>query len=358
MLSLPPIVQLLMMTFAGWVNRQQLQLIEYLREENRALREMRDRRLRFTDDQRRRLAAKAKRVGRKALQDIATIVTPDTLLRWHRELIARKWDTSDRRSPGRPPIMAELGKLIVKMATENPSWGYKCIQGALVNLRPVVGRGTIANVLQAHGIEPAPQRGKRTSWSTFLKAHWEVIVSTDFFSVEVWTLRGLVTYYVLFVIDLSTRRGNIAGITDHPNEDFMMQMGRNLDNIDEGFLRDQRSLVMDHDAKYTPTFRALLEREGIEIIRLPPRSPNLNAFAERFVRSIKDECLNRPIFFGEGSLRHAVREYMAHYHSECNHQSIDNRLIKPRNVVMLADASIRRVERLGGLLRYYQRTAA
>ena len=288
----------------------------------------------------------------------STIVTPDTLLRWHRDLIARKWDSSDRRSPGRPPMMAELGKLIVKMAIENPSWGYTRIQGALANLRHAVGRGTIANVLKAHGIEPAPQRGKRTSWSTFLKAHWEVIVATDFFSVEVWTLRGLVTYYVLFVIDLSTRRVNIAGITDHPDEAFMMQMGRNLNDIDEGFLRDKRYLVMDRDAKYTPTFRALLERQGMEIIRLPPRSPNLNAFAERFVRSIKDECLNRLIFFGEGSLRHAVREYMAHYHSERNHQGIDNRLIKPSNVVMLADASIRRRERLGGLLRYYQRAVA
>jgi len=255
-------------------------------------------------------------------------------------------------------MMAELGKLIVKMAIENPSWGYTRIQGALANLRHAVGRGTIANVLKAHGIEPAPQRGKRTSWSTFLKAHWEVIVATDFFSVEVWTLRGLVTYYVLFVIDLSTRRVNIAGITDHPDEAFMMQMGRNLNDIDEGFLRDKRYLVMDRDAKYTPTFRALLERQGMEIIRLPPRSPNLNAFAERFVRSIKDECLNRLIFFGEGSLRHAVREYMAHYHSERNHQGIDNRLIKPSNVVMLADASIRRRERLGGLLRYYQRAVA
>src|SRR3569832_1171194 len=142
----------------------------------------------------------------------STIVTPDTLLRWHRVLFARKWDSSDRRSPGRPPMMAELGKLIVKMAIENPSWGYTRIQGALANLRHAVGRGTIAKVLKAHGIEPAPQRGKRTSWSTFLKAHWEVIVATDFFSVEVWTLRGLVTYYVLFVIDLSTRGSTLQAL--------------------------------------------------------------------------------------------------------------------------------------------------
>src|SRR3569833_1447506 len=288
----------------------------------------------------------------------STIVTPDTLLRWHRDLFVWFWVFCVCCFFGWLSMMAELGKLIVKMAIENPSWGYTRIQGALANLRHAVGRGTIANVLKAHGIEPAPQRGKRTSWATFLLAHWEVFVATDFFSVEVWTLRGLVTYYVLFVIDLSTRRVNIAGITDHPDEAFMMQMGRNLIDIDEGFLRDNRYLVMDRDAKYTPTFRALLERQGIEIIRLPPRSPNLNAFAERFVRSIKDECLNRLIFFGEGSLRHAVREYMAHYHSERNHQGIDNRLINPSNVVMLADASIRRRERLGGLLRYYQRAVA
>ena len=168
---------------AGWMNQRQLQMIEYLREENRVLREqLGERRLRFTDDQRRRLASKAKGLGRKLLADVATIVTPETLLRWHRQLIAQKYNGSSKRSPGRPRTMGEVEQLVVQMAQENRDWGYGRIQGALSNLGHTLARSTIAEILARHGIEPAPERRRKTSWKEFLRQHWELIVAADFFS--------------------------------------------------------------------------------------------------------------------------------------------------------------------------------
>ena len=170
MLDAVPTLQYLLIVFAGWVHRQQLDVIDYLKEENRVLREMLgDRRLRFTDAQRRRLAEKAKRLGHKVLKDIASIVTPDTLLAWHRKLITMKWDHSDKRGPGRPRTMSDMAALIVRRATENRSWGYTRIQGALANLGHKVARGTVANILKAHGIDPANLRGEKTSWTRFLR---------------------------------------------------------------------------------------------------------------------------------------------------------------------------------------------
>ena len=189
----------------------------------------------------------------------------------------------------------------------------------------------------------------------FSKAHWEVLAATDFFTVEV---QGLVTHYVLFFIELATRSVHIAGITTNPNELFILQVGRNLTDVVDGFLLGKRYLIVDRDTKYSQAFRGLLERGGIESIRLPPRSPNLNAYAERFVRSIKEEIIHRMIFFGEASLRRALREYMGHYHTERNHQGLGNQLIKPSNVVTLPSSVIHRRERLGGMLSYYHRKAA
>jgi len=172
------------------------------------------------------------------------------------------------------------------MARENNSWGYDRIQGALANIGCDVAPNTVRNILKRHGIEPAPLREKRTSWKTFLKAHWEVMAATDFFTVEVWTPRGLVTYYVLFTIRLSTRSVHIAGVTTGPNGAYMKQVAHNLTDVDDGFLANSRYLIMDRDTKYTNEFRSDLDREGVKPIRCPVRAPNCNAFAERFVRSI------------------------------------------------------------------------
>jgi transposase InsO family protein len=192
----------------------------------------------------------------------------------------------------------------------------------LANLGYRVAPNTVRNILKKHGIEPAPERSKRISWKTFLKAHWDTLAATDFFTVEVWTAHGLTTYYVLFFIHLSTRHVSIGGITTAPNGMFMKQVARNMTDVEDGFLLAKQFLIMDRDNKYTEGFMGHLDREGIKPVRCPVRAPNCNAFAERFVRSIKQECLNRMIFFGEASLRRAVREYMAHYQAERNHQGI------------------------------------
>jgi transposase InsO family protein len=254
--------------------------------------------------------------------------------------------------------MQTIADLAVRMAKENPRWGYSRIQGALLNVGHRVARTTVGNVLKRHGIDPAPERGKRTTWSQFLKAHWDVIAAADFFTVEVWAPRGLVTFYVFFIIELDTRKIEIAGITVNPNETWMMQIGRNVTDPVDGFLAEKKLLILDRDAKFSSAFRGLLDSSGVEVVRLPPRSPNLNAYAERFVRSIKDECLNRMIFFGERSLRKATLEYTAHYHAERNHQGLDNRLIEPGDHTGSNLDPIRCMERLGGLLRFYHRAVA
>ena len=344
---------------AGWLNQQQQDIIDYLREENKVLREqLGNRRLRLNDEQRRRLAARAKKLGHKVLAEVASIVTPDTLLTWHRKLIARKYDGSQRRGPGRPPVREQIRSLVVRMATENRDWGYTRIRGALANLGHRVARGTIANILQQHGIEPAPERLKKSTWREFLQAHWEVLAAADFFTVEVWTRSGLVRFVVLFVIELSTRRVEIAGITTHPDGVWMTQVARNLTDGVDGFLVGKKYLIHDRDPLFTQEFRETLGATGVGVVRLPARSPNLNAYAERFVRSIKESCLDRMILFGEPSLRRATREFLAHYHRERNHQGIDNQLIFPDKSAAKSSGPIECRQRLGGMLKYYHRQAA
>ena len=244
---------LLVAAIAGWLQRDQQAAMVYLLEENKVLKaRLCGRKLRLTDDERRLLAAKGKALGRKLLAEVTGIVTPETLLAWHRRLIARKWDYSERRKqPGRPRVMAEISKLVVGMAKSNPRWGYTRIRGALSNLGHTVARSTIANILREQGIQPAPERGERTPWRTFLTAHWETVAATDFFTVEVATVRRLVTYYVLVVIELSSRKVHIAGITPGPDGPLIMQVGRNLTDPFDGFLRGKRFLILDSDKKFT-----------------------------------------------------------------------------------------------------------
>jgi transposase InsO family protein len=242
------------------------------------------------------------------------------------------------------------------MARDNPRWGYTRIRGALYNVGHEIGRNTIKRILLENGFDPIRRKGM--SWETFLKAHWGAIAATDFFSVEVLTRSGLVRYFVLFVIDLKTRRIGIAGILTRPNGEWMKQIARNLTDCEDGFLNGSRHLIHDRDPLFTKSFREILNSSGVETVKLPARSPNLNAYAERFVRSIKSECLAQIIPLGERHLRHAVKEYTEHYHIERNHQGLDNRLIeKPSGAVDMNSAVVRH-ERLGGVLNYYERRAA
>jgi transposase InsO family protein len=333
----------------GWLNRKEGDALAYLMEENRILRaQLGGRRLRFNDDDRRRLAVRAFRLGRRALRQVATIVTPDTLLRWHRQLVARKW-TSARHS-SRRGVLAEIRRVVVRMAEENPTWGYTRIQGALKNIGHRVGRSTIARILQAHGLPPVPERP--TSWQTFLRAHKEAIAGADFFTTEVWTWRGLVTMYTVFVIHLASRRVQILGCTAHPDEAFMRQVGRTLAMTDA---EPCRVLICDRDTKWSRPVRERLREAGIRMVQTPYQAPNANAYAERFVRSIKEECLDRLIPLGERHFRRAVREYVQHYHLERNHQGLGNALIA--GAPARTSGSIRRRPRLGGLLNYYERAA-
>lgn len=357
--SMPTALHFVLLVFAGWVNREQQKVVEYLLEENRILREqLGGRRLRLDDNQRRRLAIKGKAVGSKVLGHIAGIVTPDTILRWYRRLVAKKYDGSKKRGPGRPRTTTDVVELVVTMARANPTWGYTRIRDALAHLGHDIGRNTIKRILRDHGLEPAPERGKRTTWKTFLATHWETIAAADFFTVEVLTFHGLVRYVVFFVIDLSSRKVEIAGITSQPDGKWMQQLGRNLTDPFDGFLKDARYLILDRDPLYTEAFRRLLTESGCKVVRLPARSPNLNAFAERFVLTVRSECLDKIVPLGERHLRETLRSFIEHYHRERHHQGLDGQLVAPTADEGGVTGPVQCRQRLGGLLNYYYRDAA
>ena len=353
--------QFLFIGMAGWINRSQQEEIEYLRTENKVLREVvGKKRILLNDDQRRRLAVKGKILGLSRLRALTDIFTPETILRWHRQLVARKWDHSDKRKPavGRTAVDQEIVDLVLKFARENPTWGYDRIQGALANVGHTVSDQTVGNILKANGIEPAPERKRQTTWETFLKAHWDSVAAIDFTTTEVWTLRGLVTTFILVVMNLKTRRIEIAGVTAHPGSAWVRQMGRNLTDAQDGFLLNHSHILIDRDTKFAPLRDFLKTNTEIDPVLLPPRSPNCNAHIERFMLSLKSECVDRMIFFGEAQLCKALAEFESHYHEERNHQGLENLLIDPGDKVGNTTGDIECRERLGGLLRYYHRRAA
>jgi hypothetical protein len=344
----------------GSVNQELLLRNEYLAAENRILRTKFPARLRLSDPERITLAEIGKRLGRKALREVACVAKPDTILAWYRRLVAQKFDGSKHRQyPGRPPVSSEVEALVVRMARENSGWGYDRIVGALANLGHRLSDQTVKNVLRRHGIAPAPKRSQVTSWKDFLAAHMNVLAGCDFFTVEVLSWRGLATYYVLFFLHLETRRVHIAGITQHPDHEWMEQIARSATQESWGYLHACRYVLHDRDTKFCASFRSGLASGGVKTIQLPAKSPNLNAFAERWVRSVKQECLSKLILFGEGSLLRVLTEYGRHYHHERNHQGKGNRLLfpdKPEKEYLFSRNIVCR-QRLGGLLKYYQRAA-
>jgi transposase InsO family protein len=245
------------------------------------------------------------------------------------------------------------------MAQENRSWGYDRIAGALTHLRYSISAQTVGNILKRHGIPPAPERKKTTTWPEFIRTHMDVLVATDFFTAEVWTTVGLATYDVLFFIHLASRKVHVAGMTPHPDEQWMVQVARNVTMEEWGILAPGQYLIHDRDGKYCPAFRHIIDEAGITRVPLPPRSPNLNAYVERWIRSIKEEALSRLILFGERSLRHALTEYLSHFHEERPHQGKGNIVLTPAlDHVTKVESPLRCRERLGGLLKYYDREAA
>ena len=231
------------------------------------------------------------------------------------------------------------------------------IAGALANLGHKVSDQTVGNILKRRGIPPAPEREKTTTWKEFIRSHMDVLAATDFFTAEVWTSGGLVTYYVLFFMHIATRRVYVAGLTPHPNEAWMTQVARNVTMVDVGFLSSSRYLIHDRDGKFCPAFVRTIESVGVKSVKLPARSPNLNCFAERWVKSVKDECLSKLILFGEESLRRALNEYVSHFHRERNHQGKGNVILFPSEEEGSDVGAIHCRQRLGGLLKYYHREA-
>ena len=321
----------------GTVDQELLARNEYLAAENRILKAQLKGRLKLSDAERATLAEIGHRLGRRILGEVANVARPDTILAWYRKLVARKFDGSKaRRSPGRPRIKPEVEQLIVRMAQENHDWGYDRIVGALANLGYKVCDQTVGNVLQRHALPPAPERKRTTTWAAFIRIHLALLAGTDFLTAEVLTLRGLVTYYVLFFIYLESRRVDIGGITVHPDERWMQQIARNVTMEGCGALRDCRYLLHDRDSKYSQSFRAIIASGQIEPLSLPARSPNLNAYSERWVRSVKEEGLSKVILFGERFLRRALSEYVENYHAERNHQGKGNVLLFPGIRIFIA----------------------
>jgi transposase InsO family protein len=350
-------LQFFLVAIAGWVNRHQQAVIEYLQEENRVLLEqLGGKPRRFTDAQRIRLARKAKAVGRRRLGQIATIVTPDTLLRWFRILVAKKWTFARTNPVGRPRVDSELEKLVIKLIQENPTWGSNRIVGALDNLGFTVSDSTVDNIRLCNGFDPAPLRRKNTTWRQFLQAHWETLIAADFFTTEVLSWNGLTTFYTLFVIDLRSRSVHVCGTTVSPNGGWMQQAARQLVDSMDGFALGKTHLIIDRDTKYVDGFRHTLESAGVKIVLCPPRVPQCNAYAERFVRTIKEECLSRLIFLSEQHLRTTISLFSDYYRHQRNHQGIQNKLVVPPESFPTV-GRIRCQKQFGGMLNYYYRKA-
>jgi transposase InsO family protein len=334
---------------------------EYPVAENRILKAQIKSCLYLSDAERATLAEIGHRLGRKSLEDVAVSAKPETILGWYRKLIANKFDGSkSRRTHGRPRVDEEMENLVVKMAKANPTWGYDRIVGAMANLGYELSDQTVGNILVRHDIPPAPKRKCGTNWKEFIRMHLNVLAGTDFFTVEVLTLKGLITYYVLFFIHLGSRKVLLAGMTPHPDEGWMQQMARNVTLEQWGFLGNCRYLLHDRDSKFCTSFDEIIKMGNVKPIRLPARSPNLNAHAERWVKSVKEECLSKIILFGEASLKRALEQYVLHYHGERNHQGKGNVILFPPKDKPIGNkqGTVQCQERLGGLLKYYYRKAA
>jgi putative transposase len=333
-------------------------VIRYLTAEIRFLMSHLNKRPKPTEAEKVMLARAANAIDPVYLEKTFNLFTPATLHRWYREMVRKKWDYSNRiGKSGRPRIKQELEDWIVKLALENPHDGYKTLAGRLKILGFKTNIETVQNVLKRNGITPAPDRKDQLTWNEFLEMNWENLTATDFLTWEVMTPFGLVTYYILFFIRLKDRKVHLAGVTTHPNGDWMKQIARNLTTPD-GCLKPDQILIHDRGGQYCPAFKRVIEESGVKTVAIPPRSPNLNAYAERWVRSVKEQCLKRLIITSEEMLRKALKEYVEFYHHERCHQGIGNVIPFPRKQdnVGSKEGKVKRLSRLGRLLNYYHRS--
>jgi putative transposase len=304
---------------------------------------------RFDDDDRVVLAGLSRVLHRDRWNVL--VVTPATILRWHRRLVARHW-TYPHRRPGRPPLASELRALITRLAHENPTWGYRRIDGELVGLGARVAPSTVWSILTKAGIDPSPAR-RGPSWREFLHTQAKHVIASDFFTVDtIWLTR----LYVLFFIELDTRQVHLAGITAHPNGPWLTQQARNI--INQFSARDMRFLIRDRDTKFTAAFDTVFRSERIEPLRIPMRAPVANAYAERWIGTVRRECLDRILILGPGHLRRVLDTYVAHYNQHRPHRSLQQRppiptaLNAPRPLT-----HVRREQIRGGLINEYRHAA-
>ncbi len=352
--------QMLLMMLAGWINRRQQEAIHYLIEENRILKEKYltetgKKRILLNDRQRRRLAVLAHQVGRKMMYDISCAFSPDTVLAWYRRLVAAKYDGSRNRSKyGRPTISDETRQQIVTIAKNHKHLGCRMLYGYLKYLGIRVSIASISRILRDAGIEPAPDRPERTTWTEFIKSHWESLAAIDFFSKEIFTRRGLVRYMVLVVMECKTRKVEIAGVIPQANEVWMKQVARNLTDPMEGFLKDKDCIILDRDPVFSEAFRKMLGDYGVKPMQTQPASPNMSPYIERFVRSIKHECLNQMLIFGEEHLRYCVEQYCEFYHTARPHGGLNYDMIEPPPP---EEGEVACKKWLGGVMKSWHRAA-
>jgi len=281
------------------------------------------------------------------------LVQPTTLLRWHRDLVRRRWAYPHRR--GRPTVAAEIRSLVLRMARENPTWGYRRVHGELCRLGCKIGASTVWAILQRAGVDPAPQR-TAVSWRLFLRAQAKGALAVDCFTVDTVPLKRL---YVLFVIEVATRRVHVLGVTAHPSGEWVAQQARNLLMALEDRVSRFRFLVRDRDAKFTAVFDAVFAAEAIQVLITPVRAPRANAYAERWVGTVRREVLDRMLIFGCRQLRAVLAEYLDHYNGHRPHRALGQAppLGPAEPPVVLPAGSVARRDRLGGLIHEYAQVA-
>ena len=314
------------------------------------------RRPKLTESDRLVLAALSRVLPRRSWQTF--LVTPETLLRWHRRIIARRW-TYPHRRPGRPPVDAAVRHLILRLARENSHWGYVRIVGELRKLGITVSATLVRNVLARAGVPPAPERAA-SSWRSFLRQHGNTILACDLFTVDTVWLRRL---YVLFFVSIGTRRVEYVACTSKPDTSWMSQQARNLlMDLDDRSQRP-RFLIHDRDTKFSRGFGSIFQSDGIEIVRTPIQAPNANAYAERWVGSVRRECLDRLLIFGRRQLEHVLRVYVRHFNKQRPHRALDLRPpdrgggTDPPPKATPYTLQVRRRDLLGGLLHEYEAAA-
>ncbi|MFI3291720.1 MAG: integrase core domain-containing protein [Opitutales bacterium] len=376
-----PFKIIFLLSIASWISKEKSDIIAYLLEANKILKaklEVDGKRIKFSDKERAILARKGKKLRWKTLGALRDFLTPETIIRWHNKLIAKKY-TAKKHNPSKAKKTREfVVQTVCDIAKDNPSWGAGRVRGALKHLGIMRSKSCVYRIMQSNGFDPLPSGGTtktNASWLKFLKSHLHLISCGDFLIKEVWTPKGLVRYMIFFAMNCASKRVKIVHISNEFYGAKMERLALNIADKYDGFLKDKKYFFCDKDVLYTENFRKILKDRGVEVRQVP--SPICNPYAERFVKSIKTECLNHLIMFNENMLRKAVNEYVEHYNTERPHQSLDDELVSPEQNIYKEHLDLTKSQsnaeskyisekntplivkktRLGGLLNFYYRKA-